>query len=234
MAQGAFKLDNLPFGRVDLLARCASSAIFLSHGVRSNTRLWLQLIEFDVALCLDGGAVRGMHPDERTLAAAMRRTLAVANGAKPRADTNNGWSLHSGGLEARLSELVQHDASDAGTSAAVSRRPLFQLHEQADATLDQLLRADAEERRESAEGKAEEGGSGGDDDDDDDDDEDSPGVVLVLGDQLGYAAEDEAAIARLGGRRAACSPRGLLTSHCIVLCHHALDEAEARTMMSRV
>ena len=36
-------------------------------------------------------------------------------------------------------------------------------------------------------------------------------------------AEENALIAELGGRRVTCSPRGLLTSHCIVLCHHALD-----------
>ena len=59
VARGGFNLDNLPNGRVDVLARCASSAIFLSHGVRSNTRLWLQLQNFGMALCLDGGAVRG-------------------------------------------------------------------------------------------------------------------------------------------------------------------------------
>ena len=42
--------------------------------------------------------------------------------------------------------------------------------------------------------------------------------------------EEDALIAELGGRRVTCSPRGLLTSHCIVLCHHALDAAEARAL----
>ena len=42
-------------------------------------------------------------------------------------------------------------------------------------------------------------------------------------------AEEDALIAELGGRRVTCSPRGLLTSHCIVLCHHTLDTVgEAR------
>jgi len=56
------ELNNLPKGRVDLLARCVSSAIFLSHGVRENTRIWLQLQEFEMALCLDGATVRGEPP----------------------------------------------------------------------------------------------------------------------------------------------------------------------------
>ena len=87
LARGAFKLNNLPKGRVDVLARCVSSAIFLSHGVREQTRIWLQLQEAGVTLCLDGGAVKGMHPDERSLAAAMKRTLSVAHGgAMPRDD----------------------------------------------------------------------------------------------------------------------------------------------------
>lgn len=42
-------------------------------------------------------------------------------------------------------------------------------------------------------------------------------------------AEEDVTIARLGGKQASCSPRGLLTSHCIVLCHYALDAAEAHT-----
>ena len=66
VARGSgIQLNNLPKGRVDVLARCASSAIFLSHGVRENTRIWLQLQEHDIALCLDGGAVRGEAPHAR-------------------------------------------------------------------------------------------------------------------------------------------------------------------------
>jgi tRNA pseudouridine-54 N-methylase len=47
-------------------------------------------------------------------------------------------------------------------------------------------------------------------------------------------ADEDAAIAGLGGRRATCSPRGLLTSHCIVLCHYTLDVVEARAALAAV
>ncbi|EOD04498.1 hypothetical protein EMIHUDRAFT_220952 [Emiliania huxleyi CCMP1516] len=189
VAQGRFRLDNLPDGRVDLLARCASAAIFTSHGVRRETRLWLALQDQSVCLCLDGSTARGMHPDERTLAAAMKRTLAVEHGATSRADTANGWSYHAGGLEHRLRELRQQRPVSRGP------RPILQLHEDGEATLQALLAA---------------------------------GAVLVLGDQLGFTSGEEALLASAGARRATVSPRGLLTSHCIVLAHHALDEAEAR------
>ena len=138
-----------------------------------------------------------MHPDERTLAAAMKRTLAVAHGAKPRADVDNGWSTRRGSLPELLGGLLQPE--EASTQR---RRPLVQLHEQGTAPLAELLLH---------------AGSAPDE-----------GAVLVFGDQLGYTAEEDAAIAALGAQRATCSPRGLLTSHCIVLCHHALDAAEAR------
>ena len=200
VAKGRFRLENLPDGRVDLLARCASAAIFTSHGVRPETRLWLALQDQAVSLCFDGATARGMHPDERTLAAAMKRTLAVEHGATRRADTNNGWSYHPGGLEARLRELLQARAPEGRLP-----RPLVQLHEEGEATLESLMRA-------ACEGALP---------------ETLPGAVLVFGDQLGYTADEEALLASLGGRRASCSSRGLLTSHCIVLAHHALDEAEA-------
>lgn len=73
--EGTFRLNNLREGRVDLLARCCSSALFLSHGVRAHTRLHLFFVEWDVVLTLDGATIRGMTPDERSLASAMRRTL---------------------------------------------------------------------------------------------------------------------------------------------------------------
>ena len=173
LAQGAFKLNNLPKGRVDVLARCVSSAIFLSHGVREQTRIWLQLQEAGVTLCLDGGAVKGMHPDERSLAAAMKRTLSVAHGgATPRDDVANGWSTRRGSLGALLAELQQQ-----------APRPLLQLHEQGSMSLEEAVAEEEEAElrpRRSGEaeaaGDAREGGSS------------CPGAILVFGDQLGCAA----------------------------------------------
>jgi len=194
VTSGRFRLDNLPDGRVDLLARCASAAIFLSHTVRKQTRLWLLLQDAGMALCFDGNSARGMHPDERTIAAAIKRTLAVEHGAKSRADTNNGWTAHAGSLEDRLNELLQ-------VPPGMPPRPLIQLHEKGEITLEAALPR-------AGDGVA------------------KHGAVLVFGDQLGYTAEEEALIASRGGCRARCSSKGLLTSHCIILAHHAMDQDE--------
>jgi len=203
VVRGRFRLDNLPNGRVDLLARCATAAIFLSHGIRENTRLWLVLQDHGVSLCLDGATARGLHPDERTMAAAAQRTLAVAHGAVPRANSDDGWSFHAGGLVKRLSELV----GDGDAPLSGKRRPLIQMHEKGEASLAATLRGfyDLGDAK---------GGLRTDLD---------RGAILVLGDQLGFTPEEDAEVARRGGVRATAGPRPLLTSHCIVLAHHACD-----------
>jgi tRNA (pseudouridine54-N1)-methyltransferase len=203
--RGRFKLDNLPAGRVDLLARCASSAIFLSHGVRRDTRIWLALQDHNVSVCLDGATVRGLHPDERTVAAAMKRTLAVAHGAASRADPDDGWSFHAGGLAERLYDL----RNDVGSRTPP--RPLIQLHPEGASGLTETLRGHSH----AAQGSMVD-------------------AVLVFGDQLGFSAEDDAEIERCGGVRATVGPLPLLTSHCIVLAHHACDTATAAPSDVRV
>jgi hypothetical protein len=138
----------------------------------------------------------------------MKRTLAVEHGATSRADTANGWSHHSGGLDVRLRELLRPAPAGRDLAPRHAPRPLLQLHEEGEATLDELIGAACASARPEA----------------------LPGAVLVFGDQLGYTAEEEELVAHAGGRRALCSPRGLLTSHCIVLAHHALDKAEEMVM----
>mmetsp|Transcript_23783 Transcript_23783/g.65822 ORF Transcript_23783/g.65822 Transcript_23783/m.65822 type:complete len:269 (-) Transcript_23783:287-1093(-) len=193
VVRGRFNLNNLPTGRVDLLARCASSALFLSHGVRRNTRLWLVFQDHEASVCINGQKVRGLHPDERTIAAALKRTLAVAHGATGRADSDDGWSFHSGGLAARLDALM----SDRGCEP----KRLIQLHEAGEIPLRAALHPDANHPVEYDD------------------------VVLVFGDQLGFTVKESKQIAQRGGVQAHIGPASLLTSHCIVLAHHACDTA---------
>lgn len=119
---GDFALDDLAVGRVDLWARCVSAAIFCSHAVRKGVRVHL-LLRPDApdapvtAVCCDGGAVRGLRPDERTIATALRRALRGEG-------EGSGWSVRSLDGAARvLRELVE-------PSAGGVRRPLIALHEE--------------------------------------------------------------------------------------------------------
>lgn len=54
------------------------------------------------------------------------------------------------------------------------------------------------------------------------------GVVLVLGDHLGYTVDEAATLQRLGAQRATLGAVPLLTSQCIVLCHWHLDGLAAQ------
>jgi len=70
-----FSLDDLPGeGRLDLLARCVTSALLRSHGIREESRLYL-LLGGEYALRVEGSEVQGLNPDERSTAARIRSAL---------------------------------------------------------------------------------------------------------------------------------------------------------------
>jgi tRNA (pseudouridine54-N1)-methyltransferase len=103
VAAGRFALNDLPRGRVDLLARCAAAALFLSHGVRKRSRVWLHLDGHGRTVCFDGGRARGLRPDEVCLASALRTALRGGGDGV-------GVSVHDdASLEARLAALQAED-----------------------------------------------------------------------------------------------------------------------------
>jgi tRNA (pseudouridine54-N1)-methyltransferase len=206
-SRGMIDLNNLPSGRVDVLARATSAAFFVSHGVRTNVRLWLMMRDVGVTLCCDGATVRGLHPDERTIAASMRRALRAEG-------VVHGWSVHR---EERLADRLRAlGASCAGAGggggggggggAEVAHSQLLVLHELGcPLTPAMLARGDGRIVASPA------GPSG------------AASRILVLGDHKGFTTDDEACFESLGGVRICVSPLPLLASHCIVLAHGALD-----------
>ena len=122
VASGAFDLNNLPCGRVDVLARCVSAALFLSHGVRQNVRLWLLLRDVGLTVCLDGARAKGLHPDERTIGSAIKRTLRSWDAGDAAHTTPLGWSVFADkNLEDRLRYILNgsRHAGDAATGFVV-------------------------------------------------------------------------------------------------------------------
>ena len=105
VAAGRFALNDLPRGRVDLLARCAAAALFLSHGVRKRSRVWLHLDGHGRTVCFDGGRARGLRPDEVCLASALRTALRGGGDGV-------GVSVHDdASLESRLAALLGWQAT---------------------------------------------------------------------------------------------------------------------------
>lgn len=82
-----FKLNDLPgAGRMDLVCRCVSSALFLSNDIRRDTAITVVLAgppDPPKAITFDGGLVRRMYPDERNVASHIQIALEASLKAGP-------------------------------------------------------------------------------------------------------------------------------------------------------
>ena len=116
----AVSLSDIPgAGRLDLLCRCVSAGVFLSHGIRERVRVHL-VVGDELTISFDADTLRHLHPDERNIAARIRDALgarADAIGHMP-ADVSPGVELRRMGLEATLNRLTEADEAT-----------LVQLHE---------------------------------------------------------------------------------------------------------
>ena len=127
-----FDLDDLTVGRVDVGCRCASAAFFRSQSLRHNTELRLCFQEERV-LCISGGLVRNLTPDEKCISSRMHAALQVADvrlaaidsGAPlrsgsipdddeaPLADSQlRGFRVQTGGILDTLKDLLQDPNSE--------------------------------------------------------------------------------------------------------------------------
>jgi len=104
-----FSLNDLPgaAGRMDILCRCVNAALFLSHDLRRDVRIFLvlkgepsppKLIRFD------GSAVRYLSPDERSAASLIKKALEK-NVQDFWTESTPGVSIRKGDLEDLLKEL---------------------------------------------------------------------------------------------------------------------------------
>ena len=78
VANGQFSVNNLLQGRVDVLCRCATSALWYSNGIRADASLHLSLN--DTTASVAGAEVRGLAPDEKTFALQLQRERLLVRG----------------------------------------------------------------------------------------------------------------------------------------------------------
>jgi tRNA (pseudouridine54-N1)-methyltransferase len=74
-----FSLNDLPGsgGRMDLVARCIGNALWLSHDLRRDTCIHVVACGSPpVVISFYGNRLRGVSPDERNIAAWIKKTLA--------------------------------------------------------------------------------------------------------------------------------------------------------------
>ncbi|HJM23234.1 MAG TPA: hypothetical protein QF461_01955 [Candidatus Thalassarchaeum sp.] len=76
---GELFLNNLAggSGRVDVLARAVNTALFISHGIRTDSTITIHLMggEIPRRVKFDGKILRGVHPDERSISGHIRSIM---------------------------------------------------------------------------------------------------------------------------------------------------------------
>lgn len=132
-----FSLNDLPgAGRMDVLCRCVSQALFVSHGIRKDVEVYLLLLgppSPPKAVLIKGGEVRRMSPDERNIAGHLRKALSIECG-KSWKKVHSGVYVSRKGLEDLLNELknsysliyLKEDGDDI-SKAELPSNPLFIL-----------------------------------------------------------------------------------------------------------
>ena len=238
VAVGLFDDRNLLHGRVDVLARCITSSLFISNRLRSDTSVFILLSPHNVTVEISGSRCAGLNPDERTAALMLQRTL-----------------LSGGDAQARLPDYapVRSPPREAGQGALPkSERNRLRTERKArEAMRRRIGRAcqdpppgwtyhaddDLPRRLESFEGDLlvfhEDGKDLWDSDALVSVGADLPRpkaapATLVFGDQNGFSSEDEAVLESLPRAEfVSVGPLSLLTSQAITVSHHYLDRMAA-------
>ena len=142
-----FDLDDLAggAGRLDVLCRAVNAAMFLSHGIREDVRVYLVLAD-DLTLRVEGADLRYMNPDERNIASLLRSGIEAKSEAigHQEAESTPGIHVSKRGFEpvlervAREATLVQlHEDGDPIADVEPPANPAFVLSDHRDFTADE-------------------------------------------------------------------------------------------------
>ncbi len=104
-----FSLNDLPgaAGRMDILCRCVNAALFLSHDLRRDVRVYLVLKGEPAPpklICFDGAKVKYLSPDERSAASLIKKALEK-NVQEFWTESTPGVSIRKGDFGDILTEL---------------------------------------------------------------------------------------------------------------------------------
>lgn len=133
-----FSLNDIPgAGRMDILCRCVSQALFLSHSIRRDVEVFLLLLgkpDPPKVVRIVSNELRRMSPDERNIAGHIRKALGF-KATKDWVETNSGIFVTKKSLEELLLELseryniyyLREDGRDINEVASKINDPLFIL-----------------------------------------------------------------------------------------------------------
>lgn len=91
---------------MDVLCRCVTASLFLSHGMRRDVEVFLVLLgppDPPATVLFSGKKVRYLNPDERSSASLIKKALSLPRGPEFRESTP-GVFVRAGGLPELLAE----------------------------------------------------------------------------------------------------------------------------------
>ena len=142
-----FSLDDLPgAGRLDVLCRCVTSALLLSHDIRESVRVRL-VLDGAYVVRFEGSELRHLRPDERSAASLIRGALEAREEAigAMEATPSPGVYVGSGGFERAVDDasaagelLVLHEDGDPIVEVDPPTDAAFVLSDHRDFTDDEM------------------------------------------------------------------------------------------------
>lgn len=109
-SSGKLNLNDLAgaCGRMDVLVRAVNTCLFSSHDIRQDSSITLHLMGGPGPvrrICFDGSSLKGLYPDERSIAGHISRILQEPVPAiGQQLEIGNGIWHSGGGLEQTISE----------------------------------------------------------------------------------------------------------------------------------
>ena len=153
-----FSLSDLAggAGRLDVLCRCVNAGLFVSHGIREDSRVHLVLND-EYTIRFDGSTAKRLYPNERAVASRIKGALestADAIGHQP-AEVSPGVELYRMGFESTLESVARdgtiielHEDGEPLVEAHPPTHPVFVLSDHQEFTESEAaVLADTAERR---------------------------------------------------------------------------------------
>lgn len=243
VADGLFDVNDLLIGRVDVLARCVNSALWVSHGIRKDTSVFIMLFPHNITVEVRGKDVQNLNPDERTIALYLQRTLlAVASKSNETATKRRHVELQRlQQTERKRPETV--NPNKPGSLSKSEKRAFRTIRQSREAMIRRITRSSGDKpplgfvvhhgdslkaRLQNLKGPVlmldELGEPLGDVLLDCANTNIDADTNIILADQTGYAAYDEMVLAESDAvRQVSLGSLSLLTSQCITIAHHYLD-----------
>merc|ERR1712086_446602 len=246
---GNFPVDDLSQGRMDLKARCIQTALFYSYGVRKDSTVTLLDADTARSLAVLGSTAETMRPDERRIGELMQGSLcsvplptkleselsAAAAAAAAAPPPEQSVSEHTAQSRQRqqkhdvkkFANLQKSWASKrCGASCGFmvtdgdSLESCIQRRAPGIADKGRVVLLVVEDGKEWHEVKHLV--------------EHAEQVVCVMGDNVGLLEQEDQTASAMGAVRVRLGCVPMLSSHCIVVLHHLLDQIAPPTAWAKL